>query len=132
LVLTALLLFQFQVEAYVFGALEAATDGLLMRNFAGVLGSMMAGALGGALGALLNMRRHTRTQYGFFDRKYGLRGLILPIIGALVGGVVYALFGIVYYFAGINPALSAIAMAVPALIAFVFGFSQESIYGTNG
>ena len=132
LVLTALLLFQFQVEAYVFRALEAATDGLLMRNFAGALGSMMAGALGGALGALLNMRRHTQTQYGFFDRKYGLRGLILPIIGALVGVVVYAVFGIVYYFAGINPSLSAVAMALPALIAFVFGFSQESIYGTNG
>jgi hypothetical protein len=132
LILTALLLFQFQIELYVAGALAAAEDGLLIRNFAGALGSMMAGALGGALGALFNMRKHSRTQYGFFDRKYGLRGLMLPVIGALVGLILYSLFATVYYFAGINPSLSAVAMALPALIAFGFGFSQESVYGTNG
>ena len=132
LVLTALLLFQFQIEAYVVVAMDVIEDGLLMRNLAGALGSMMAGALGGALGALLNMRKHTRTQYGFFDRKYGLRGLMLPIIGALVGLIVFSVFATVYYFAGINPSLSAVAMALPALIAFFFGFSQESIYGTSG
>ncbi len=91
----------------------------------------MAGALGGALGALINMTRHARNQHGFFDRKYGLRGLTLPIIGAIVGFIIYAGFGIVYYFVGINPSLSMIAMAVPALLAFIVGFSQESIYGTN-
>jgi hypothetical protein len=129
--LTALLLSQFQIEAIVAGATGAARDAFVMLNFAGGLGSMMAGALGGALGALMNMGKHARTQYGFFDRKYGLRGLMLPIIGAIVGALIYTVFGIVYFFAGVNPSLSAVAMAVPALLAFIFGFSQESIYGTN-
>jgi hypothetical protein len=130
--LAALLMSQFQMEAFMAGVLDAARDGVFLRNFAGALGALMAGALGGALGALINMGKHARSQYGFFDRKYGLRGLMLPIIGALVGIVVYSLFGIVYHFAGINPSLSAAAMAVPAILAFVFGFSQESVYGTSG
>ena len=49
------------------------------------------------------MGKHSRSQYGFFDRKYGLRGLMLPIIGALVGVLIYLAFAVIYFFAGINP-----------------------------
>lgn len=132
LTLTALLLSQFQIEALVAEALGTSRNTMFMRNFAGGLGCLMAGALGGALGSLINMRRHARTQYGFFDRKYGLRGLMLPVIGAVVGILIYAVFAVFYSFAGINPSLSAVAMAVPALLAFVFGFGQETLYGTTG
>ncbi|MFN2203706.1 MAG: hypothetical protein ACK2UO_21095 [Caldilineaceae bacterium] len=131
LTLTALWLSQFQIEAFVSGLLGSAPGGMFMRNFAGALGSIMAGALGSALGCLINMRKHSRSQYGFFDRKYGLRGLTLPIIGSIVGMLIYALFAIVYLFLGINPSLSVLAMATPALLAFIFGYSQESLYGTS-
>jgi len=129
--LAALWLSQFQIEAFVSSVMGSAQDGMFMRNFAGVLGSIMAGALGSALGCLINMGKHARSQYGFFDRKYGLRGLTLPVIGAIVGMFIYLLFAVVYYFAGINPSLSVLAMATPALLAFIFGFSQESLYGTS-
>ena len=90
-----------------------------------------AGSLGGALGALYTMRTHARVEQGFFDRKYGLRGLILPIIGLLVGMVGYVIFGLLFALLGINPAQQMAAGVVTALAAFGFGFSQESIYGTR-
>jgi hypothetical protein len=130
--LTALWLSQFQIEAIVSGITGAPSNAFFIRNFAGALGSMMAGALGGAMGSLINMRKHARSQYGFFDRKYGLRGLTLPIIGAVFGLLIYTLFAVVYTLAGINPSLSLVAIAAPALLAFVFGYSQESLYGTSG
>ncbi len=131
LTLFALLVGQFEIEAAVVNITGAAATSPFINNFAGALSAIMAGALGSSIGALLNMSRHARTQYGFFDRKYGLRGLMLPVIGALGGLLLYIIFGFVYYFAGINPSLSLIAMAVPALLAFVFGYIQESLYGTT-
>ncbi len=46
-----------------------------------VVATMAAGAFGATVSALLGMRRHVHKEYGYFDRKYGLRGLLLPIAG---------------------------------------------------
>ncbi len=131
IVLSALALFPWEAEDFAAWLTAAANDSLFVINFVGFAGTVMAGALGGSLGALLTMRRHANAEYSLFDRKYGLRGLLLPVIGALAGGVIYLIFGATYYFVRINPSLSVAAMAAPALLAFVLGFSQESIYGTR-
>ncbi len=130
-VLSALALFPWEAEAFAAWLTAAANDSLFVINFVGFVGTVMAGALGGALGALLTMRRHANAEYSLFDRKYGLRGLLLPVIGALVGGLIYLIFGAIYYFVRINPSLNVTAIAPPTLLAFVLGFSQESIYGTR-
>ena len=84
------------------------------------------------MGALYTMQTHARGEYSFFDRKYGLRGLILPIIGLIVGALGYLIFGVVFALVGIDPSQNLVAAIIPTLAAFAFGFSQESIYGTRG
>lgn len=129
--LGALATYPLEAEAFAAFATGAANDSIFVLSFVAFAGTIMAGTLGGALGALVTMRKHAATDHAFFDRKYGLRGLMLPIIGALAGGLIYLVFGVVYFFAGINPSLNVAAIALPSVAAFVLGFSQDAIYGTR-
>jgi hypothetical protein len=131
LVLAARYVFQTSLESWVIQWFNAAPDSLAVQHVAALVGTVAAGALGGAAGALYTMNHHMRLEHGLFDRKYGLRGLMLPIIPAIVGGVGYVLLAVLYTFMGINPSTNLIAGALPALGAFAFGFSQESLYGTR-
>lgn len=129
LVVAARFVFQLQIEAFgvvLFGG------SALARHWPSLVAAMAAGALGGASGALYTMARHTRSDHGLFDRKYGLRGLMLPIIPAVLGALIYAPIGFVYALLGIDPSLSSYTDLLPMLAAFAFGFSQESLYGTRG
>jgi hypothetical protein len=94
------------------------------------IGAFFAGALGGALGVLLNMRRHAAQEYGYFDRKYGLRGLTLPLLGALFGVLLALAWAAVCYFLALNLANLWIG-ALPVLAAFFVGFGQEWLYGAR-
>jgi hypothetical protein len=125
-------IYQVSIEDAIIRWFSAAADSFAVQNIATLIGVMAAGALGGSAGALYTMRLHTRLDHGLFDRKYGLRGLMLPIIPMIVGAVGYILVAIVYALMGINPALNIVAAALPEVAAFAFGFSQESIYGTRG
>ena len=120
--------FQPGFDAFVVWAFGVMEGGVIAQHWSTWVGTGAAGALGGAAGALYTMMRNTT---GLFDRKYGLRGLMLPIIGLLVGLVAYPLFGLVFALLGVNPALDLVVGAVPALVAFAFGYAQESIYGTR-
>lgn len=95
-----------------------------------VIGAFFAGALGGALSVLLNMRRHAAQEYGYFDRKYGLRGLTLPLLGALLGVLLALVWATVSYFLMLSPA-NVWVDALPAMIAFLVGFGQEWLYGAR-
>lgn len=121
-------IFQPGFDAFVVWAFGVAEGGVIVQHWSSWVGTGAAGALGGAAGALYTMTRNTE---GLFDRKYGLRGLMLPIIGLLVGLLLYPLFGLVFGIVGVNPALNLVVGAVPALVAFAFGYAQESIYGTR-
>ncbi len=90
--LLARFIFQPEFDDFLVTTFGLAPDSFLVQNWSAFLGAAFAGALGGAAGALYTMRVHARTEYGFFDRKYGLRGLILPVIGLLVGAVGYSDF----------------------------------------
>jgi hypothetical protein len=126
-IVMARFLFQTQMEE-----LLGLTQGtLLLRHWATFTGTVFAGALGGAIGALYTMRAHARGEHSFFDRKYGLRGLILPIMGLAGGALGYLIFGLIFALVGIDPSQNLTAAIVPTLAAFAFGFSQESIYGTR-
>ncbi|MEZ4860668.1 MAG: hypothetical protein R3C14_05150 [Caldilineaceae bacterium] len=104
---------------------------LFAYNVLTAFSTFFAGALGGAVGALANMRTQIKLEHGFFDRKYSLRGLILPLIGAVFGVVLCVILGLFYLLFHIDPAVSVLWNAIPALLAFGFGVTQEFIYGTH-
>lgn len=93
--------------------------------------SLMAGALGGAIGIFFSLHYQSRIAHGFVDRKFGLRGLILPVIGAVVGFGLALVINVAYYFLGMNPIQSLLLSVIPVFLAFGFGISQELLYGTR-
>jgi len=110
--------------------IDLATGSLFPYNLLTVLTAFFGGALGGALGAFVNMRYSTQHKQGFFDRKYSLRGLILPLIGGVIGLLLCLCFGLVYYLFNVDPATNLLLGALPAVLAFGFGIAQDLIYGT--
>jgi hypothetical protein len=48
-----------------------------------------------------------------------------------MGLLLALLLSVIYTLIGINPAQSLLATTVPALLAFLFGVSQETLYGTR-
>ena len=104
---------------------------LLPHNLLTALVAFFGGALGGALGAFIDMRQYAQVKQGFFDRKYSLRGLILPLIGGTIGLILCLFFGLFYSLFGADPATNLLLGALPALLAFAFGIAQEFIYGTR-
>jgi hypothetical protein len=131
LVLIACLLYWSQIEAFValFGGITA--GGIVAPQVVMVMAAAFAGALGGAFSGLTSLYHQSYLPHGFVDRKFGLRGLVLPLLGAIVGGLLASLFGVGYALLGVNPSQTVLAILVPTLLAFVFGVSQESIYGTR-
>ena len=95
------------------------------------LTTMALGALGGSLGARYTMHRHRRLEHGFFDRKYSLRGLLLPILAAFVGMILFVPFGLTAYFAPVSGAIAMTLVLVAMLLAFLYGLFQERLYGTE-
>ena len=95
------------------------------------LATVAAGTLGSAISALFNMWRYSQRDYGFFDRKYGLLGIVLPVISLFFGMVVYLIFGFIAELFNIQPSSNLLISVVPAVIAFAFGTMQEKIYGTS-
>jgi hypothetical protein len=95
-----------------------------------VLGAFLAGAQGAACGALLTMQRHAARAYGYFDRKYGLRGLLLPLLGALLGVLPALLWAGSCSWLGLAGTELWVSI-LPALLAWMLGFTQEWLYGAR-
>jgi len=131
MVLAATFLFQNELEMALMWLFGVNAESWIVANWTTFIGTAAAGSLGGAIGALYTMHAHARGEHSFFDRKYGLRGLILPFMGLIVGAVGYLVFGLIFGLTGIDPSESLTAAIVPMVAAFAFGFSQESIYGTR-
>jgi len=126
----ALLYRQRLAEFYTF-LFNASADSFWAQNTWVWISVLAAGALGGALGALLNMQRFKQTDHGFLDRKYSLRGLLLPIMAAVVGLIIYAPFALISYFLNPTGIIVLILALLPVALAFAYGFFQESFYGTQ-
>jgi hypothetical protein len=102
-----------------------------LQHIAALLITLFAGALGGTLCAFVGMRRQRQREHGFFDRKFGLRGLILPIVGLLVGVAFYLVVGAAYWWLAQDPAQNLWLALIPALPAFLLAFSQEMLFGVR-
>ncbi|MCB0046882.1 MAG: hypothetical protein KDD92_15765 [Caldilineaceae bacterium] len=109
----------------------ARPDGFVISLLPDWLAVIAVGALGGALGALMGMSRRQALEQGFFDRKYSLRGLLLPILAALAAFFIFIPFGLIAYFMPLSWTIAVSLVVVAALLAFAFGFFQESLYGTG-
>lgn len=132
LVIIACYMFALPLEDFVRKVGRLTVDHPVARHFLVVTTALFAGALGGASGALFNLWQQGRQHYGFIDRKYGLRGLILPLMGALVGLLLCLLLLVPLSVLKLDLARQPVLAALPALLAFLFGLTQESIYGTRG
>jgi hypothetical protein len=128
---TALAVFQPEVQQIVaaFAAIPASSP--IVRQGPLVVASAFAGALGAAIAMLFTMRRQSRREFGYFDRKYGLRGLLLPLLGLFFGLLLSLVCAVIYTLADIDPAQFWWALAVPMLLAFVAGFGQDRLYGAR-
>jgi hypothetical protein len=131
LVVLARYLYQAAMEEFAGFAFSLTTGSIVLQHLATVLTAFFAGALGGALGALINLQRQSHMAQGFIDRKFGLRGLILPLMGAVVGLLLYLPLGLLFFAFGLDPSQNLFFSTVPPLLAFLFGISQESLYGTR-
>lgn len=100
-------------------------------RFAGMtLLTACAGALGAILGVFMGIARRQRIEFGYFDRKYGLRGLLMPIFGFFFGVLIAAGAAALFYLLGVAPDQSALIL-IPIVIAFFVGVGQESLYGAR-
>ncbi len=131
IVIAARYLYQVPIEQFTQEVANLSADSFILRHIATALCTVFSGALGGALGTLLHLRLHSRLEHGFFDRKYSLRGLILPVMGALFGLLLYTLVGLLLAAIGVDPAQNLGVSTLPAVLAFIFGLCQESLYGTR-
>ncbi|RIK39765.1 MAG: hypothetical protein DCC55_17075 [Chloroflexi bacterium] len=131
IVLTASTLYRSQLENALILYAGLAPEGLALQHGVALIAACFAGALGGAISMLVSLQHQSHLPHGFIDRKFGLRGLLLPLLGAAVGGLIALLLSLIYTVIGINPAQSLLAAALPALLAFLFGVGQETLYGTR-
>ena len=104
---------------------------MVMQQAPLLLAGAFAGSLGASLSALLHMQRHAAREYGYFDRKYGLRGLLLPLLGLFLGLLLALIWAGVYLAAGLDPVLYTWAVAAPAAVALLIGFGQQWLYGAR-
>jgi len=125
------LVFAGQLSSWAVALFGLNPNGMIGAYVAPAVVTMFAGSLGASIGAILNIRRYHRLNLGYFDRKYSLRGLMLPIIGLLGGVAIFAIFGSIYWAMGAESPLPIGLELFPAILAFALGFLQESIYGTR-
>lgn len=95
------------------------------------LWTLAAGALGAAVMELVAMRRYAGRPYGLFDRKYGLRGLLMPLLGLGLGLVIVAIWGALLWALGIDPAERLWVGVIPTVLAFFAGLTQRWFYGVR-
>ncbi len=131
MIVAAALIFGNGLGERISSAMGWAAEGWAASNVAPALLAIYAGALGGAVGGLVNLQRYLAHGVGFIDRKYSLRGLILPIMGMLGGALIFGLLSGLFWMFGISLNSSWLLELVPALLAFGLAFAQESIYGTR-
>lgn len=129
-VLAARFLLQAELLALLQDFFWTGDDALVVEYGPLVIGATFAGALGATLNMLLAMRRQAAQEYAYFDRKFGLRGLLLPILGALFGLLIGVAWAAISYFTGLDGANLWIG-AAPVLVAFLVGFGQEWLYGVR-
>ncbi len=105
---------------------------LAMRALLPFWDALVWGGIGGVVGAFYNLYRHINDQD--FDRQYTINYILQPIMGIVLGGIVYLLVLTGFLFlsvasqAQVGAETNAATTYVPALIACLAGFKQEYFY----
>lgn len=90
--------------------------------------TLMWGGIGGIIGALYALWWHVSDQQDF-DRQYVMWYLVQPIMGVVLGGIVYLLLAAGFLVLQITPSdPNAGARLLPYLLAVLAGFRQNFIY----
>ncbi len=92
--------------------------------------SLMWGGIGGVVGALYSLWWHV-AQKQDFDRRYTMWYLVQPIMGFILGGIVYLIIstGFLALQGSVPSVESAIGVQLfPALVAVLGGFRQQFVY----
>ena len=90
--------------------------------------TLMWGGIGGIIGALYALWWHVSDQQDF-DRQYVMWYLVQPIMGVVLGGIVYLLLSAGFLVLQITPSdPNAGARLLPYLLAVLAGFRQNFIY----
>jgi|GEM_PF-5148315 len=131
IVLAASYLYRIDIELWALQAFNIGSGNSIFQHLVAFSVTISAGVLGSAVSALYNMYNYSQQTFGLFDRKYGLRGLLLPIIGIFFGTFIYVLWALAGNFLQIDNNLNLFAGTLLASISFLFGMSQETIYGTR-
>ncbi|PKO21880.1 MAG: hypothetical protein CVU38_12350 [Chloroflexi bacterium HGW-Chloroflexi-1] len=108
------------------GAMTATT----MNDVFPVWNTMMWGGVGGVIGALYHLWWHISDQQDF-DRQYLMWYLVQPIMGLVLGGIVYLILAGGFLVLQVNLAdsnASTAARLLPYLTAVLGGFRQNFIY----
>lgn len=129
-VLTGRYVLQTELLAFLEEFFWSSADSIWVQFVPMTIGAVAAGSLGSAMSVMLNMQRHAAQEYGYFDRKYGLRGLLLPLLGWFFGLILALLWATICYFVGLDATNMWIA-SIPAIAAFLLGFGQEWLYGAR-
>ena len=89
----------------------------------------MWGGIGGIIGALYALWWHISDQQDF-ERQYLMWYLVQPIMGTVLGGIVFLLLTGGFLLLQVKPSdANAGARLIPYLVAVLAGFRQNFIYG---
>jgi hypothetical protein len=128
--LVAGLLYGSGLAEWFVGLFRLDPEGLLANHLVAAFFAGFAGSLGAAVGILAGLGR-VGLKHSLVDRKFGLRGLVLPFIGFFVGLLLYAALAGAFWLAGVPAALLDWLTLLPAVLAFLFGLFQEALYGVR-
>ncbi len=123
-----------RMSAWLIASMGVASTSLVLSQAMPFLSTLFWGGLGGSIGALWSLWYHISERRDF-DREYQMWYLTQPIMGMVLGGLVYLLFatGLLVLQAGAQTNSESLGVRLlPSLIAAIGGFRQNFVYEQLG
>ena len=113
------------------GALQVSVTEQVVTQALWVVAAGFVGACGAALSVLFQMQQYSRQEHAYFDRKYGLRGLLLPLLGWFFAVGLALIWVAIFAVVGIDLVVSSLAFLALLLLAWLVGLGQPWLYGAR-
>lgn len=124
------------VALYLYSAVVSDVTALLLSSGSGLarhlqplLWTMLTGSTGAVVGAILGFLAHIRSKQDF-DRQHVVRFAIQPLMGVILGLLLYLFFFSLFAAMGIDLAARSITSGLPIILALPAGLWQEWIYAS--
>ncbi len=121
-------------QTTIIGWVESIVGANADRTFTGVLipflNSLVWGGIGGVVGALYSLWWHVSEKQDF-DKRYNMWYLVQPVMGFVLGGIVYLIIATGFLALQGTPPTAEAARGVqmfPSLVAVLGGFRQKFVY----